>query len=280
MRHGPPERLGSLTALDEFSDFRHWPRTRDLVISATMRAGTEYRKLQVDPVQAAGLFRTGATLAFESVDQWHPVLGRWVRALARDFGLPADLCHCNVYVSPKGGGVPRHFDSHHVIVVHLIGTKIWTLSPNRNVVHPVDNHVASHEPSPSLARDAHGRISRAMPRGSTRTAMRPGSVLFLPAGHWHATRSMGSSMSVTFGLRTLRWVELLRDAIVARLEPIAEWREPAWGAAGTSRQKDAAARRLDSLLRRMQEDLGQLTATDIIRSAFPRRKKTPRARRD
>lgn len=273
VRHGPIERLGALSNLDEFSDFRRWPKTRELVISATLMAGARYRKLIVNPLQAAELYGTGATLTFEGVDRWHPALGRWVRALARDFGLPADLCHCNVYVSPRGAGVPRHFDAHHVAIVHVIGSKIWSIAPNRRIAHPAENFVAAEALERSVTRGRRDRISPKMPRSSVRIRMRPGSAFFLPAGYWHATRAMEASLSITFGLRAPRLFELLRDEIVARLEPVPEWREPAWGAAGTAKQRRASTERLGLLMKRWTADLGELNADDVLRRAAGRTKR-------
>lgn len=279
VRHGSLRRLGALADLEEFSDFRRWPKTRELSITATMTAGAagaagaDYCSLAVDPAQAAELYLAGATLAFNGVEEWHAVLGRWLRDLARDFGLPAGMCHCNVYVSPAGAGVPKHFDSHHVIIVQLIGAKLWSFAPNRVLDHPIENHVASFPLPASVARYSRGTPSRFMPRGSTRVTMRPGSALFLPAGFWHATRATEPSLSVTFGLRSPRWFEILRDALAARLERLVDWREPAWGAAGTTRHRAAAEKRFASLLKRLSRDVGELEAGDLLRAAFPSRRR-------
>ena len=246
VRHGSLRRLGALADLEEFSDFRRWPRTRDVSITATMKAGAagaEYCSLAVDPAQAAELYLAGATLAFNGVQEWHGLLGRWLRDLARDLGLPADMCHCNVYISPAGAGVPKHFDSHHVISIQLIGAKLWSFAPNRLLDHPIDNHVASLPLPAAVVRYSRGTPSRRMPRGSTRVTMRPGSALFLPAGFWHTTRATEPSLAVTFGLRAPRWFEILRDELAARLERLADWREPAWGAAGTTAGRAAAEKR-------------------------------------
>lgn len=279
VHHGSLRRLGAWTHLDEFADFRRWPKEAGVSLTATMASSKIYRKLAVDPKQAAQLFGVGATLTFNGVHAWHAKLGRQLDAMAVELGLLPRMCHCNVYVSPKGGGVPKHFDSHHVVVVHLVGTKRWTIAPNRSVVHPIDNHVASRAPGPRLARHATGTISRAMPRTSRVFEMRPGSVLFLPAGYWHRTQSEEHTLSVTFGMRTMRWVDIVRDAIASRLERMPEWREQAWGAAGNTRQRGIAQGRLAALLERTAIDLGRLSAETLLDETFPRaRARTARKR--
>ena len=264
VRHGSPRRLGALSQLEEFSDFRLWPRTRELSIRATLPPGAAHRSIAVDPVQAAELYAAGATLAFNGVEEWHPTLGRWVRALARDLGLPGGMCHSNVYLSPAGSGVPKHFDGHHVLVVHLIGAKSWSYAPNRSRDDP-------HDPVAVERAHRSDRVGR-MPRTSKRIEMRPGSALFLPPGYWHSTRATEPSLSVTFGLRTLRWFELVADAVAARLGSIPDWREAAWGAAGTALPRAAAKARLASLLKRLPRDVGPLEAADLLRGAFPPRR--------
>jgi 50S ribosomal protein L16 3-hydroxylase len=266
VRHRPLERLGALVDLDEFSDFRRWPRDRKLSISATL-ARTGYQKLRVDPEQAAALFAAGATLSFNGVHTWHPTLRKWVRALAAELGLPSELCHANVYVSPAGEGVPKHFDAHSVIAVQLIGHKSWLIAPNRDVVHPLENYVATRA---SVLERGHGTVSLAMPRGSTRCDLRPGSVIFLPAGFWHATRAREASLSVTFGLRAPRWLDLLRDALMARLAESADWREPAFGVRGSKDERAAARTRLASMLADLPHTIAQLNAASVLRGAGPR----------
>jgi 50S ribosomal protein L16 3-hydroxylase len=263
VQHGPPERLGALADMDAFADFRRWPRIRDLSIIATLTRPV-YRRIRVDPEQAAQLYGVGATLSFNGVHLWHPTLGEWVGALAEELGVPGDLCHSNVYVSPKGGGLPKHFDSHAVIIVHLIGQKTWFIAPEPDVRNPLENQ----DVPAGLPRKKSGEL--AMPRGAKRIEMRPGSVIFVPAGFGHQTRAGEASVSVTFGLRTHLWLELVRDAVATRLARFPEWREPAWGAGGSPAQRARAVARFAQLLTGLQSSVGALEADDILQAVFPR----------
>ena len=269
VRHGPKERLGALADVDQFADFRRWPRIRDLSIIATLTRPA-YRRIRVDPEQAAQLYGVGATLSFNGVHLWHPVMGEWVRTLSSELGVPADMCHSNVYVSPQGSGLPKHFDAHAVIIVQLVGRKTWFLAPEPDVINPLENQ----DVPPGLPRKKSGEL--AMPRGSKRLEMRPGSVVFVPAGFGHQTRATEASVSVTFGLRTRLWLELVRDAVTARLSRFPAWREPAWGANGSAPQRARAMERFAQLLTGLQQSVGALEADDLLEAAFP---PAPRARR-
>jgi ribosomal protein L16 Arg81 hydroxylase len=280
--HGAVERLGALQDLDEFSDFRRWPRERKLSMSATL-PGERYQKIRVEPEQAAALFTAGATLVFNGVNLWHPLLRAWASALARELSLPSELCHANVYLSPAGKGEPKHFDAHCVVAVQLIGEKTWRLAPNRDVVHPLENYVAS--PAAPLERGNRrtSASSRAMSRTSTRVLMRPGSAIFLPAGYWHTTHAHEASLSVTFGLRAPRLFELVRDAIGARLAKSEAWREPAWGIGGTGPVRATSRRQLAALLADLPGELARMEPEDVLYASVPsfsqRRRAQPRSPR-
>jgi hypothetical protein len=171
VRHGPLRRLVPLESLDEFSDFRNWTKKKSLSLSASMIVRGEYRKFAVDTRQAVELYRAGATLTFNAVEHDHRVLRRVLDALAGELGLPPRLCHCNVYLSPAGGGLPKHFDAHHVVVVQAIGEKTWSVARNSSVAHPTENVVASRAPPGEVANQIHGKISRRMPAGSKTIGM-------------------------------------------------------------------------------------------------------------
>ncbi len=265
VQHGTLERLGTLVGVDALADFRRWPFHRKLSMTATLARGG-YQQLRVEPEQALLLYSAGATIGFSGAHTWHPTLRRWVQALAAELGVPSRTCHANVYLSPAGEGVPKHFDAHSVIAVQLVGEKSWQLAPNPEVVHPLENYVASE--GSALGSGRHQRaVSARMPRRSRRVVMRPGSAIFLPAGFWHATRAREASLSVTFGVRVPRFFDLLRDALSARLARLAAWREPALGAWGTTEQRAAAQARLALLLAELPAVLEQLDAASILRAA-------------
>ncbi len=264
VRHGPLERLGALAEIDEIADFRRWPRTRDLAVSAILELRGVFRKMPVDTFQAARLYGVGATLAFESVHRWHPVLRQWTRALAGELGVSENACSCNVYVSPAGCGVSKHFDDQHEITAQVIGTKRWSIARNEKLVNPLEScAVVAGVPAWTACHTA-DRISPKMPRGATRLVVRPGSTVSVPIGTWHSTKAIEPSVSITFGFGPPMWFELARDAIASRLTESAEWREPAWGMTGTPSQRAAARKRLAELLEGLTGNIGRLDASAII----------------
>lgn len=262
--HGPLERLGALSEIDEIADFRCWPRTRDLLISAILERGGVHRIMPVDTFQAARLYGVGATLSFQSAHLWHPTLRQWIHALAGELGVPEKACSCTVYVSPAGCGVSKHFDNLHEITAQVIGTKRWRIAPNEHLANPLETCVVMAGVPHWTARHGAGQISRKMPRSADQVVMRPGSTASIPIGYWHSTQAIEPSVSITFAIAPPTWFELAGDAIVERLTESADWREPAWGMAGTPSQRAAARKRLASLLAGLTGKLGRLSASSIV----------------
>lgn len=224
----------------------------------------QYQKLSVDAVQAAHLYAMGATLTFTGVEDRHHALSRMLGSLAAELGIRRSLCHCNVYLTPAGDGVPKHFDAHDVVIVQVIGSKTWTLAPNTHVRNPTDNVVAARPVPKEVARQLRGKISRTMPRGSAKVEMRAGPARFVPAGHWHATRAREASLSLTFGLHAPTFADLLSRTLAVRLRELPEWREMSWGAHGTRAQRAAVKRRLDALLADLDPSVLRFSADSVL----------------
>jgi ribosomal protein L16 Arg81 hydroxylase len=242
-KHAPIERLGALAELEDFADFSRWDRNRCTSMRAAVSKGETVRRIAVDRAQAALLWEVGATLSFNAVHKGNAAVAGWLRAVSRDVGASEAMCHANLYMSPAGAGVAKHFDAHPVIVVQVVGVKDWQIAPSSEGPHPLLNRDAPDE-------------SR-MPRTSARFTMRPGSALYVPAGYWHQTRARSHSLSLTFGLRTARWLDIAREAFAAQLAKEATWRAYAWRGAG----HPARRAELERCARRLADELASPGAT-------------------
>jgi bifunctional lysine-specific demethylase and histidyl-hydroxylase NO66 len=140
--------------------------------------------VDVRAVHAA--FADGATLVLQGLHRsWPPVA-----ALCRELELA--LTHptqANAYLTPPvAQGLDLHADPHDVFAVQTHGVKRW-------VVHAQD------EPEP------------------WDLELRPGDVLYLPAGTRHAAQTIDQpSLHLTIGVRTVRWRDLARRALEGLLD--------------------------------------------------------------
>jgi len=140
-----------------------------------------------------------------------------VASFCRD--LEATLTHpvqANAYLTPAvAQGLNLHEDPHDVFAVQAHGTKRW-------VVHP---------PGTDEVWDLQ---------------LRPGDVLYLPAGTRHAAQTVGTpSLHLTLGVRTVTWREVVTQAVEELLADDLQLNQPlpaGWASAPEMLGPELAAR--------------------------------------
>eukprot|EP00754_Rhynchopus_humris_P047673 Rhum_TRINITY_DN7250_c0_g1::Rhum_TRINITY_DN7250_c0_g1_i1::g.22294::m.22294 len=102
------------------------------------------------------------------------------------------------YSRPGGAPMPMHSDMNHNITIQVCGEKEWTCKPGTPNV--TQSRAELHRP-----KNGHERAvaaAGAAPVGALTTyRLRPGSVIYLPPGHWHAVEAVGSEDSFSIDLR-------------------------------------------------------------------------------
>lgn len=272
--HGDPARFASVArfaaapGLDEALE-----RCRDVVMvvgEAAVEAseGVADRFL-VGPERARSWYEAGATLELDCADAYMPELRPFLDELRADLGLPAGtFSKAIVYASPRASGFSPHFDAYANFVLHLRGRKRWRLAPNASAPDPMEHYDLAEAPylPPELASYWDGRPATAMPDGGVEVELRPGSLLFVPRGTWHATEAAEDetiSLNLTFSQPT--WLELLLSEIRGRLVVHRHWRELADGAGDRGdERRSAGRRRLEALMARLADDLGSPTADEVL----------------
>lgn len=99
----------------------------------------------------------------------------------------------NAYVSPAGNGAPLHFDTRTIIIVQLVGKKLWRFSktpavqaPHRNCLAPVDSTWFDYD-----------GVKISIPNDLSVLVLNPGDWLLLPKATWHETFTNDGSISAT-----------------------------------------------------------------------------------
>ncbi|MFA9446849.1 cupin domain-containing protein [Egicoccus sp. AB-alg6-2] len=201
------------------------PGFRVVKQGATLPASRVTRKARIgsrpvddlaDVAAVHAAFADGATVVLQGLHRsWRPVA-----QLCRE--LEVELTHpvqANAYLTPPvAQGLHLHEDPHDVFAVQTHGVKRW-------VVHPPDGTAAWD------------------------LELKPGDVLYLPAGTRHAAQTVESaSLHLTIGVRTMRWSQLVRRAFDAALSSAELDRTvPAGWADTPGDHRDLLARQLETV---------------------------------
>lgn len=195
------------------------------------RGARDVRSLDVDAHPAA-LFRMGLTVHLHDAASAIPGADALLRALEAELQSGAHAARLAVFASPKGDGLPLHYDGEDVISIQLVGRKRFEVAPVDGLRFPVG---AQFGPGMEADAAAHAASPSGFPDGRdvacTAVEMQPGSVLVLPRGTWHRTTALEDSLSVSIVVRPL----LAADAVLAQLRGLLlqdpRWREPLYGGA-------------------------------------------------
>lgn len=181
----------------------------------------------VGPARAAERLAGGEMFDVRDVQTWLPEAAHWLAQLARELGTRERAAYCHAFVSPRGSGVPKHFDNREVFVVQISGTKRWELAPNTALPCPLAPHVVGGSVH-ALNKHAASALAEPELRDATVHVLEPGAALFVPRGMWHRTQALDDSLSLSFGLRTPSRVEVLLEALGVELGRDPVWRAPAY----------------------------------------------------
>ena len=207
---------------------KHGEVFRTETIANTLRAGRYVLSGKAKAVRVWQEYHAGATVILQSLHRHWPPLRRLCDLLGDEWLSQAQT---NVYFTPAGGrGFTAHADGHDVFVLHLSGTKSWTVYQKPSVAAGSGAHRESagyggfkeHDPT-ELA-----------PLG--RFVLHPGDLLYLPRGYVHeAAANAEPSLHVTLGLAPHPGTYWMRECIavwclwLAGVEVVAVLRgDPRW----------------------------------------------------
>jgi len=224
---------------------------------------------------ALGLYRAGLTVYINQVRE----LSRWKARLGRQLGFEM-MGAPSLFGARRGGGTRWHFDWLENFTVQLQGTKRRRVAPNPQAPLPLENWVTRQRMSDALRLYVPDALPREAPPGPAETVeLRPGSLLYLPRGHWHtAEASSGDSLSVTFLYGSTTWGALLAPALRDLLTSGARWREHAAELFGDRRDDRRAREKAAAYLSELRAAVGRLRPEDLVPRPRPRVRLGPGSR--
>lgn len=123
------------------------------------------------------------------------------------------------YASPHGYGFGTHWDCQAVFVLQIEGSKCWRFSSKPDVQWP-----PTLLPGPNVVPELMRRYSwldvqfpDAREEQFNEQVLKPGDVLFLPAGTWHRARAIGYSLALTIACPPMTAADFIDDLIRGHL---------------------------------------------------------------
>jgi hypothetical protein len=160
-----------------------------VVVNKSGRVG--YRTLRPNEMRNAS-GRTAACHMFGDFQRQFSEVKETVASLCRALGRRPGGCIGSLQTG--GAVISRHCDDVGVIAVQLFGSRQWRLEPNS------DPPGGIYDPVYVGAKLRDGWSAEFGPASHTVTLM-PGSVLYVPLGWWHETRSFEDSFALAISVR-------------------------------------------------------------------------------
>jgi ribosomal protein L16 Arg81 hydroxylase len=167
---------------------------------------------QVLPMVGAGLAVHAAGLEATS-----PRLRALLGSLRRQLAVAADM-DVSGFLSAAGTGYGVHYDATAMWILQIAGAKRWWYAPAPAVVFPHASRIPSAE-------EAGGDVAGLLREGElSEQVLRPGDLLYLPAGTWHRTCGESLSLHLSVGIRPASHLDLIHRALAPALLALPDWR--------------------------------------------------------
>jgi 50S ribosomal protein L16 3-hydroxylase len=259
--------LKHLPFLNSLEDLlKSWPHT---IQAHLPDARDEISSVDTTTKDAQKLFDNGMGLLFNEAHTISPLLADWIEQIKLELGLSMmTYGRCLIYATPDGKGTAPHFDQNINFVLQIHGTKIWNMAKNEFVENPLTRHTIGQMPDPELMSYLHEPMPEKMPGTAKSYELKPGSLLFVPRGYWHATEAKGDALALNFTFTAPTWLDLFTAALRGRLAQSPEWRATADGVSSAERRGEAEAQ-FNHLLQDLVKDLPHWNAGDILEATDP-----------
>ena len=185
------------------------------------------RQAHIQPAEIPDMLDAGATICVTGMERAHAKLRNAARRIRSELKYAGEVSF-RAYLSPPGSGFDLHFDARVATTLQIAGTKRWWYSNEPAVAFPTHN--SGREPQGA-------RRHRAPPLASLRSVLlRPGDVLCLPAGVWHAAKGSTASLALNmaFDHKDAGAFDSIVTMLRERLSSDPGWRQPLPVSAGTN----------------------------------------------
>src|SRR6187549_2849924 len=183
--------------------------------------GSSKQMVEASSQQVESLFKQGATICITNIHMADPALARWAQTIRSQLNFSGTV-GVNCYLSPDGAGLSTHYDKRVVTNIQVAGRKRWRYSTEAAKPWPDQNAVyqdGSFEPGG--AADP-GKLPPQLEMREVE--MKPGDLLCLPAGAWHAAKAVGESLAINMYFQPRNFLEQLTPMLQSFASANGNWR--------------------------------------------------------
>lgn len=230
-------------------------------------------------ISALPFYSAEYTCFLRRVERFLPELDPVVTALANDLGMPRYAFSCDIFTSTGNdatvlentAGLAMHSDAEVSLALLICGRKQWRWAPNTHIENQTSTVVrdGDRQVDPSQLELAHRLpMPRSMPPESEIIDVSYGGLVFLPRGWWHTTTAFGQCLQLNFTMHGPTWIDVFSSALSKQLTRKPNWREYAYGIAGTEEQRARAHAAIGTMLNEFTKSLRTETATQELLRAM------------
>ncbi|WP_372654569.1 JmjC domain-containing protein [Halobacteriovorax sp.] len=252
------QETGYLSSLDSL--LSEWKQEVDVhLLDLKDEASTK----KVESNTAKEYFSDGMGLLFNDINLHDDYFQESLRGLSADLGVSNLTMSRNlIYATPGGGGTETHFDQNINLIIQVHGEKSWWIKENETIVNPLSRYTLGTQPDPELCSYLEGPFPESVDYDDE-YILKPGSILFVPRGHWHKTHAHSDALALNFTFSIPSWTDMISMALRARVIQSDLWRESVLGL----NNSEIAKKKTDNfqmLIDSLKEDIQSWKAEDIL----------------
>ena len=228
---GSPDKYDAVYSLEEFKEFLQRSSFGKVSVRASFdeRRDEEYKSAEFQVVPGSRgqtFFLAGATICATGLSAETPKLKQLAEALRSGLGFLGSV-KANAYWSPDRAGFGCHFDARIACTMQIHGEKTWRISKRPAVAWPPANAAVTAEGRPFYVQDGFPRYEDRMADWEKLTppaaedfdevTLRPGDLLTVPAGSWHAASAHGESFAVNMAFDPRSTFDAVETYLASRL---------------------------------------------------------------
>lgn len=266
--HGPADRLSRLTSLVGLQSVGQLAAARAAFGQDLRVVGPDGLAAELPARQALHFYHRGDHLSCRQLEDTLPELRGVLAELARDLDEHPQHFYAGMFATAGARGASMHYDDVLTFNVQLRGEKVWRMAPNRHVENPLRAGSTRDDHAPRFARRP---LPATMPSDATTFRVKPGSVVFIPRGYWHATEPEGESFAVYFSVRPPTWATRVLHELRRQLESQAAWRAYPTALERGRPRRLTLEEQIGALLPQLRSMVDALAPADVLDSPLSER---------